>query len=163
MRLQQFRVATVSVLFVLGFASGGISISAGEPARHFGAPLRLTEPTPLADVLRAPEAHTDAPVLLRGRIADVCQHKGCWTVLQDGDAFVRVRFADYGFFVPTDSRGEHAWVEGRAEVRTLSQSEARHYAAESSTGSANQDPEKIFGPQREVEFVATGVRFDPRE
>ena len=70
------------------------------------------------------------------------------------DAFVRVRFHDYGFFLPQDVLGADALVEGRATLRTLSEREARHLAAESRGG----NPDAIEGPQRELGFVATGVR-----
>jgi hypothetical protein len=142
---------------VLAVACGTPALGAEDGPREFGAPLVLTEVTPLSEVLRDPEAHAGAPLLISGRVADVCQKKGCWTVLQDGEASVRVRFADYGFFLPTDCQGEQAWVEGNVVIRTLSEKEARHYEAESSNG----DPDAIDGPQREVGFVAAGVRFDP--
>ena len=68
-----------------------------------------------------------------------------------------VRFHDYGFFLPKDAMGVRAQLEGIAEIRTLSENEARHYAAESRDG----DPDSIEGPQREIGFVATGVRLLP--
>jgi hypothetical protein len=125
----------------------------------FGAALRLSEPTSLEQVLAAPERYTDAPILLRGRLTDLCQKKGCWTVLQDGDAVVRVRFEDYGFFLPQDALGRTALVEGVASIREVSEAEARHLARESRDG----DPGTLEGPQREVGIVATGVRLLPRE
>jgi len=106
-------------------------------------------------VLAAPERYADGPVLVSGRIAEVCQRKGCWTILRDGEASLRVRFQDYGFFLPKDCQGDEAFVEGRLQVRTLSETEARHYAEETPGG----DPASIVGPQREVGFLATGVRL----
>jgi hypothetical protein len=132
---------------------------AGVPSgRDFGAGLTLTETTSLDAIVRAPEAHTDRPALVRGRLADVCQKKGCWTILRDAGAQVRVTFKDYGFFLPTDAIGADAYVEGVVEVVTLSVNEARHYASESRDG----DPEAIGSPVREVSIVASGVRLLPR-
>ena len=131
-----------------------------EPAsksREFGAGVTLEHTTPLAEITTHPERHTESPVLVEGRITDLCMKKGCWTVLTVGEAAMRVRFHDYGFFLPKDAMGVRAQVEGVAEVRTLSVREARHYAAESREG----DPDAIEGPQREVGFVATGVRLLP--
>ena len=125
--------------------------------RDFGAGLTLTETTPLGDVLAAPQRYEAKPVLLRGRLTDLCTKKGCWTVLADGDASVRVRFQDYGFFLPKDALGKTALAEGVATVRMLSEREARHYASESRGG----DPDSIVGPQRELGFVASGVRLLP--
>ena len=123
--------------------------------RDFGAGLELRETTALAKLLDAPEAFTEAPVLVSGRLADVCQKKGCWTVLADGAHQIRVRFEDYGFFLPKDAIGARAYVEGVVTIRTLSEREARHYEEESRDG----DPDAITGPQREVGFLASGVRL----
>jgi hypothetical protein len=135
-----------AALLLLGASSG---------SSDFGAGVTLTDPTPLAEVLAAPERYAAAPVLVEGRIADVCQKKGCWTVLTDGKNTVRVRFQDYGFFLPKDAFGATALVQGVVVVRTLSEKEARHYAEESREG----DPSAIHGEQREVGFVASGVRL----
>ena len=96
-------------------------------------------------------------VLVRGRVADVCQRKGCWTILQDGETRVRVRFKDYAFFLPTDCNGREALVEGIVEVKTLSEAMARHYEEESTDGA----PEAVQGPRREVGITASGVRLLP--
>lgn len=131
-------------------------MSDGLPAgQDFGAGISLGQPTPLSDVLADPEHFEEGTVLLRGRLADVCQRKGCWTVLEDGGARVRVRFVDYGFFLPRDAVGSQALVEGRVQTVTLSEAQARHYAAESRDG----DPGAVRGPQREVGFLASGVRI----
>jgi hypothetical protein len=125
------------------------------PGVDFGAGLTLAEPTLLAEVVRSPERFAESPVLLRGRISEVCQKKGCWVVLRDGGEQLRVRFHDYGFFLPTDASGSEAYVEGTVEVVELSEKMARHYEAESKGG----DPSAVTGPRREVGFTATGVRI----
>lgn len=156
-RLTHFARLALALIFacVAAFAAHASS----ESGDSFGKPIELTETTPLGDVVAAPAKFEARRILLRGRIADVCQKKGCWTVLQQGDATLRVRFADYGFFLPKDCQGRQALVEGVVSVRTLSEREAKHYARESVTG----DPEAIEGPQREVGFVASGVRLLPRD
>ena len=144
----------IAVLLVALLAWGcrGAEIPSGE---RFGAELTLAEPTSLAGVLSEPERFADAPILLRGHLADVCQRKGCWTVLQDGDAQIRVRFENYAFFLPRDAVGAEAFVQGRIDVQTLSEAEARHYASES----LREDPDAVSGPQREVGLIASGVRL----
>jgi hypothetical protein len=127
--------------------------------KDFGAGLSLRDTTSLASVMQSPDAYASEPVLLHGRISEVCQRKGCWTILQDGDEQVRVRFKDYGFFIPTDASGSEAFVEGVVKVATLSEKQARHYAEETRGG----DPDAVHGPQREVGFTATGVRLVGRE
>lgn len=143
-------------LFVLAQTAAG-----AEPAPQgdaFGAALTLEATTPLAQVVARAEHYAKRPVLVRGTLTDVCQRKGCWTVIRDGDAQVRVRFKEYGFFLPKDSIGREALVEGVATIRTLSEQDARHYEQESRHG----DPDSVRGPRREVGFLASGVRLLPR-
>jgi hypothetical protein len=151
--------ASLACWLVVCAATGARADTPPRAPRDFGSAPTLTEPTPLAELARAPEQFADRDVLVRGKLRDVCQHKGCWTVLQDGDAEVRVRFLDYAFFIPTDSVGADALVQGRVEVVTLSVDEARHYASEGRGG----DPESVVEPVRELSMVASGVRLLPRD
>jgi hypothetical protein len=125
------------------------------PGRDFGAGLTLGEVADFQDVIGHPEKYADRSVLLRAPIQDVCQKKGCWMILAEGDAQVRVRFKDYDFFVPKDAAGKLAYVEGRVKAELVSEKTARHYAEESQ----REDPSRIRGPQKAVSFVATGVRI----
>jgi hypothetical protein len=156
MRTKIVLLAVLALLMQTAHAASP-SVEGLPPGRDFGAGLSLGKTTPLATVLAAPERYAADPVLVRGRLSDLCTKKGCWTVLADGASHVRVRFHDYGFFLPPDALGAEALVEGVADIRTLSEREARHIAAESSGG----DPDAVAGPQREVGFVATGVRLLP--
>lgn len=137
----------------------GVASSAAESAGSlYGAGLTLDQVTPLAEVFAQPERFADEPVLVSGRITDVCQKKGCWTLLRDGDAEVRVRFKDYGFFLPKDCRGQQAFVEGRVQIKELSAREARHYDSESQ----NADAAQTTGARREVGLLASGVKLIER-
>ena len=130
-------------------------IAAGE---DFGAGLTLSHLSSLADVVAHPERYADEPILVRGRVAEVCQHRGCWAVLSAGDANLRIRFKDYGFFLPKDCSGKQAYAEGVVTLETESEETARHHASESRDG----DPSAIRAPQQGVGFTASGVRLvDP--
>jgi hypothetical protein len=147
--------AWLAICFLTASAAGaepGRGLPAGV---DYGAGLTLEDITPLREVVRKPEAHVGRTLLVKGRIRDVCQKKGCWMILTDGGSQVRIRFADYGFFVPKDSIGKDAYAEGWAAVEEISEKEARHYEAEASDGR----PSEIHGPQRVVSFTATGVRL----
>jgi len=152
----------VSLVFLLVLSAGIASAEAAAPlpaGQDFGARLKLTRAVPLAELVGNPERFEGKPVLVRGTVSDVCQKKGCWTILRDGEAQVRVRFHDYGFFLPKDCSGEEALVEGRVKIELLSEAKARHYAEES----RDSDPASIQGPKRELGFVATGVRLVGRD
>lgn len=120
------------------------------PGQDFGAGITLSKSQALAEVAQHPERFTDGPILLHGRISDVCQKKGCWTVLTQGDHHLRIRFKDYGFFLPKDSSGKQAWVEGLVQVELEDEGDAKHYASESTSPN----------PVRRLRgFTASGVRL----
>jgi len=123
-----------------------------------GAPIsKDAKATPLADVLASPDKYSKDAVLVEGVIENVCQMKGCWMQLtpEAGKAGIRVTFKDYGFFVPTDSKGMKARAEGMVTVKTLSKKEADHLEHEDgATLKRNAD-----GTATEVAFVASGVEL----
>jgi len=92
-------------------------------------------------------------VLVEGVVRRACSQMGCWMELapSEGGAGMRVTFKDYGFFVPTDSAGAKARVQGTLKVAELSAAQAEHLRAEGGSMSA--------GAQREVRLVATGVEL----
>jgi hypothetical protein len=122
--------------------------------RTFGKPLSIKKALTLQQAIQEPAKYQNQKVLLEGKISDVCQMKGCWLMLTDGERAIRIKFEGYSFFVPKDSRGKKVRAEGRLIQETLSEDMARHYAAEQSTKS---DPSEIKGPQRVVTFEAAGV------
>jgi hypothetical protein len=93
-------------------------------AETFGQPLRGLPAAALADVLAKPEA--GASVRLEGVIERVCQNKGCWLALKQGERSVHVTFAGYAFFVPKDSAGRPAALEGRVLVRRPDPDDVAH-------------------------------------
>jgi hypothetical protein len=122
--------------------------------RTFGKPLSLKKTLGLQEAIRQPAKYQNQRVLLEGKISDVCQMKGCWLMLSDGERAIRIKFEGYSFFVPKDSKGKKVRAEGRLSQETLSEEMARHYAAEQTTKS---DVSAIKGPQQVVTFEATGV------
>jgi hypothetical protein len=132
-------------------AGGGWKLTRGEALK--GAPA-----VKLADLLAKPQEHQGKTVLLEGQVRKACEKKGCWMELataQDAKGpGVRVTFKDYGFFVPLDSAGSQARVEGLVQVAELSESRAKHYEGEGAIVPRGSD-----GKPREVQLVATGVEL----
>ncbi|MBE4747806.1 DUF4920 domain-containing protein [Corallococcus sp. ZKHCc1 1396] len=115
------------------------------------------EPTvKLAELLARPQAHDGKSVRVEGQVRKACEKKGCWMELaQDAKSpGVRVTFKDYGFFVPLDSAGSQARVEGVVKVAELSDAHAKHYEAEGAIVPRGAD-----GKPREVQLVASGVEL----
>ena len=101
----------------------------------------------------------DAPetMKLSGTVDAACQAKGCWMTmkLEDGSD-MRVTFKDYGFFVPKDSPGKKAVIEGKASYDTTSVEMLRHYAVDG--GMSEEEAEKKYTePEVAIAFEATGV------
>lgn len=93
---------------------------------------------------------------VHGDISEVCVNKGCWMTLTlpDGN-LMRVTFKDYGFFVPTNSRGFPVIVEGKAEKSVTDVATLRHYAADA--GKSKEEIEAIQTDEESFNFEATGV------
>jgi len=146
-----------AVFFCLTLLLAATAVLAADVVKR-GAPLsKDAKPTPMATVLAAPEKYQKDAVVVEGVIENVCQMKGCWMQLtpEAGKAGMRVTFKDYGFFVPTDSKGMKARAEGVVEVKTLSKEQADHLEHEDGA-KLTRNPD---GTAREVSFVASGVEL----
>jgi hypothetical protein len=92
-------------------------------------------------------------------INEVCSKKGCWMKLPlTNDTETMVRFKNYGFFMPLDSKGKEVIVEGKAFVKETSVKELQHYAEDA--GKTKEEIVKIIAPKKEFAFVANGVLLE---
>ena len=121
-----------------------------------GEKIKGNKPVPLKDLLESPEAHAGRTVLVEAKVRKACERKGCWMELaaDDKGPGVRVTFKDYAFFVPLDSAGSTARVEGVVKVAELSEQHAKHYEDEGGIVPRGKD-----GKPREVQLVAAGVEL----
>lgn len=140
-------------------ASAAAPAAASSGYRAYGAPIGSAPKTALAEVIGKPDGYADRTVLVEGAVRRACTHRGCWMELSDSmdpsAPGCRVTFKDYGFFVPTDSAGSHARVEGVVHVGTVPaervadlESEGAHFSTKSPDGTA-----------REVQLVASGAEL----
>jgi len=133
--------------------------TSGTSAKAFGAPISPGPELPLSEVLSSPERFRDRVVTVEGRVRAACTRRGCWMELaESSDAKLpgcRVTFKDYGFFVPTDSAGAQAKVQGTLGVNTLPAERVAHLESE-----GGQFPHKnADGSVDELRLVATGVEL----
>ncbi len=96
-----------------------------------------------------------AMVKVSGNIVEVCQAKGCWLTLETGAEPVRVTFKDYGFFVPKDSDGSLAVMDGILKKEEVSVETLRHYAQDA--GKSQEEIDAITEPELKFTFEASGV------
>jgi len=138
---------------------GPAAALAPAPAKAFGAPISPGPELGLADVLASPEQFRDRAITVEGQVRAACTRRGCWMELATGSdpklPGCRVTFKDYGFFVPTDSAGARAKVQGTLGVNTLPPERVAHLESE-----GGQFPRKnADGSVEELRLVATGVEL----
>jgi hypothetical protein len=124
-----------------------------------GEKLKGLPSVALDALLADPSKYDGKDISLKGNVRQACTRKGCWMELSPSQsgAGVRITFKDYGFFVPLDSAGSTATVEGRVKVATLSEDKAKHYASEGA-----KVPEAKDGAVKEVQMVAVGVVLEKK-
>jgi hypothetical protein len=127
--------------------------------KAFGAAIAASNETSLADMLKAPKDYRDQTVTVQGRVKSACTRRGCWMQISaESDpaaASCRVTFKDYGFFVPTDSAGAQAKVQGSLTVDTVPAERVAHLESEG----AKFADKNADGSANELRLVATGVEL----
>ena len=115
--------------------------------RTYGAPFQLAEATLTASaLLDSPAQYVGQRVRVTGDVADVCQKKGCWMVVADGERTMRVNMLDHAFGVDRQSTSGQADIEGIVTQRAVDPEHAAHLASE-----ANH-PEKMPETGKDVVF-----------
>jgi Domain of unknown function (DUF4920) len=95
-------------------------------------------------------------VKFKSTINDVCQNKGCWMKLDlSGSKETFVKFKDYGFFMPLDSKNSEVIVNGKAFVSMESVADQQHYAEDA--GKSKAEIAKITTPKSIFSFLSDGV------
>ncbi len=120
---------------------------------HFGPEFALAGHKPLGEILAGVgDAPGSEPVGVTGTVDAVCQAKGCWMVLTDGDAKARVLIKDHAFALPMDGKGKVATVEGTLTIKELDEANVAHLRKDG-------DP-NIEGPGKEFFLHATAVKIE---
>jgi hypothetical protein len=140
-------------------AAAPASAAASSAPKAFGTPISPGPVLSLADVLLAPERFRDQAITVQGHVRSACTRRGCWMeVAPSADPKLpgcRVTFKDYGFFVPTDSAGAQAKVQGTLGINTLPAERVAHLESE-----GGQFPHKNpDGSVDELRLVASGVEL----
>jgi len=130
-------------------------VETGEDYEVFGSPFDSdAQPLSLTELINQSKKLEGQQVIADGTIKEVCQKKGCFFMLADGEKQARITFKDYGFFIPTNTAGKYVKIAGTFNVKELSKEKAKHYAED-----AGEDPDEVDGPQKEYSLVATSVKI----
>jgi hypothetical protein len=106
----------------------------------------------VAEAVAAPEQYQDGAQAFSGRVGKVCQKKGCWMMLTDGDTMVRVE-TGYRYFLPTDAQGS-AIVIGRLHEVEVDAAQAEHLARDGG------ESKVLAEASREWRIDATSIRIE---
>ena len=125
------------------------------PDQSFGSAIPESGPV---KTLKQAIADTAAgsPLKISGLITEVCQARGCWMILVDGDSHARIFFEDYGFFVPTDTSMQRAVLFGTLSEQVLSHAAAEHLAEDAGREALFASGEQI----KEYTIIAKGVQIE---
>lgn len=135
---------------------GGHGTKENEKATgSFGAHIDEQGALAAADLLKQLEKKDSVAGKITAPITAACQKKGCWMTVDLGGTEMRVTFKDYGFFVPKNSAGHTATMEGVARKEEISVATLKHYAEDA--GKSKAEIAAITKPETEYSFEATGV------
>lgn len=121
----------------------------------FGAKIDENGAIAAADLLKQLGSNDSVVGKVSAPITAACQKKGCWMTLDLAGTEMRVTFKDYGFFVPKNSAGHTAIVEGVARKEEISVATLKHYAEDA--GKTKAEIAAIKKPETEYSFEAIGV------
>lgn len=140
-------------------ASASVAAPSSVTPTRFGQTIAPGETLALATVLAKPDAFENRAVTVEAKVRRNCTRRGCWMELAEqlnpNLPGCRVTFKDYGFFVPLDSAGSTARVQGTVQILSVPASEVQHLESEGAKFAAKQPD----GTAREVRMVATGVEL----
>jgi hypothetical protein len=135
---------------------GSTAIPAATPGQVYGAAVTADGARTMNELPALLGAKDSVQVKLVAKASTVCQVKGCWMTLPTADGKeMRVRFKDYGFFVPKDLTGHTVVVSGWAHRETVPVEHLQHYAKDA--GKSEKDIAAITQPEQQLNFEADGV------
>lgn len=133
-----------------------VEVAEVEVLNYFGEEITPDDAMAASDLAAALEGKDSLNVKVEGIINACCQTKGCWmdVDLGNGESMI-VKFKDYGFFVPKNSSGSTAVLEGVAKVETQSVEWLKHKAEDA--GKTQEEIDAITESEVKVSFMADGV------
>lgn len=100
----------------------------------FGAGVTLKESTPIADVVKNPDAFVGKTIRIDGTATAVCQHMGCWMAVSESDTAdaptVRLKVEDGVIVFPVTAKGKAVSAQGVFEKIAATDAEAKEAASE---------------------------------
>ncbi|MCX6291219.1 MAG: DUF4920 domain-containing protein [Bacteroidetes bacterium] len=149
----------ISVYLMIAFFAGFSMMASAQnkgKISTFGDKIDATNAIEASTLVAKMGGKDSLNIKVKGKIKEVCQRKGCWMNIDlGGGKEMKVRFKDYGFFVPKDAAGKTVVMQGVAYKDETTVEELRHYAEDA--GKSKTEIQKITKPEKNTGFEATGV------
>jgi len=140
-----------------GEGRGAGPVAPAKKGQTYGAAVDETKALAMNDLAAAMGKADSVKVALVGEASSVCQVKGCWMTLPTADGKqMRVRFKDYGFFVPANLSGHRVVVQGTAHREVVPVAHLQHYAKDA--GKSAKEVAAITQDEQQLTFMADGVK-----
>ncbi len=152
-------VTAILAALTLSLSYSVVADQTFSPDQSFGEAMPTdSAAVSLRDAIASLGDTRQATVKVMGEVTEVCQAKGCWMILVDGDSYARITFKDYGFFVPIETSMQRTVVYGVLSEHVLSGEQAEHYAQDAGARSTLE----MHGEVREYSLVASAVQLEKR-
>lgn len=79
----------------------------------FGTAITESSTTSLPTIVKDPSTFANKTVRTEGMVSAVCQSMGCWMQIADTSGKAHIKMAGHSFFVPRESSGHRAVVQGK--------------------------------------------------
>ncbi|MCC5931415.1 MAG: DUF4920 domain-containing protein [Cyclobacteriaceae bacterium] len=121
----------------------------------YGEKIEQLSVVAAADVRGKLETADSVELQVEGIITEVCKKKGCWMKIDMGNGeSLTVRFKDYGFFVPVESQGKIAVIDGVLK-KEINEHHGHHHDHDHKEGEACHQDENVS--EFVFNFTAKGV------
>lgn len=123
-----------------------------------GSPISESKTVSLNAILKSPANYAGKTVLVEGVVVRSCKMEGCWAEVAENAASksVRVTMKGHSFFIPLQSAGAKARVQGTVSIKTLTKEHVEHLVKEDG---AKFDNVNADGSVTEISFEATGIEL----
>lgn len=125
-------------------------------AKIYGASDFAAPTVKLSKVLQDFETYKNQTVSVEGKVAQVCEQKGCWIRIEDQNISVRAIMKGHAFSVPKELKNKKVKITGIMEQKELPVNVVRHYMKDE--GRSNDEIKKVTQPQKVFQFVVDGVQ-----
>jgi hypothetical protein len=123
----------------------------------YGTDINSSTPViQVKDIFADLSSYEGKTIVVEGTISEVCKVGGCWTVVTDGQNYIRA-LTQHKFIIPKDmdvSKNYKAQIEGEFAVKEITEEQAKHFAEES-----GKPTDGIVGPQKMYRIKATGIKI----